>query len=194
MADIIQSYFQQHEALARQTVLELSPRIEQAGRTLCQSLAEGGKLMTFGNGGSASDAMHFAEEIIGRFQRTRRPLPAVCLNSDGPALTCIANDFGYENVFGRQVTALAQKGDVVVGISTSGNSENVLLGLRAAKAKSASTIALLGRGGGKIATEADLSLVVPQATAAHGVQEMHIVIIHLLCDIIDRWAAGEAEK
>jgi len=189
MADFIQSYFQDHTALAQRVSHELGPKILEVGNLLCTCFGNGGKVLTFGNGGSAADAMHLAEELIGRFQRTRRPLPASALCADGTALTCIANDFGYEELFARQVTALARPGDVVFGFSTSGNSENVLRGLRAAKEKSAITVALLGGDGGKAAKLPDHSFIVPGKLNSH-VQEMHIVIVHLLCEIVDRWAAG----
>jgi D-sedoheptulose 7-phosphate isomerase len=190
MADFIQSCIQNHLALTRKTAEELSPKILQVAQLLCDALGKGAKLLTLGNGGSAADAQHLAEEMMGRFQRPRRPLPAVCLTADGATLTCIGNDFGFEDVFGRQVLALANPGDVVIGFSTSGNSQNVVRGLAAAKQKSAITVALLGNGGGKIAAHADHALIVPD-TVAHRIQEMHILIVHLLCDIVDRWAAGD---
>jgi D-sedoheptulose 7-phosphate isomerase len=189
MADLIQSCIQEHLALARKVAEEFSPKILQVGQLLCDCLGRGGKLLTLGNGGSAADAQHLAEEMMGRFRRTRRPLPAISLTADGTALTCIANDFGFDDVFSRQVQALANAGDVVVGFSTSGNSQKVLRGLAAARQKSAITVALLGNGGGEIAAQADHCFVVP-ATAAERIQEMHILIVHLLCDIVDRWAAG----
>jgi D-sedoheptulose 7-phosphate isomerase len=189
MADFVQNYIQEHTAVAQRVAAELSTKIQQVGKLLCDTFASGGKLLTFGNGGSAADAQHLAEEMIGKFLRQRRPLPAVALTADGTALTCISNDFGYEEVFARQVRGLANRGDVVIGISTSGNSENVLRGLRAARERSATTVALLGSGGGKAAAEADHTLIVPASTSYH-IQEMHIVIVHLLCDIVDRWAAG----
>ena len=185
-----QSYIEQHTALANRVSAELLPKIVEVGNLLCQSFDRGGRLLTFGNGGSAADAIHLAEELIGKFLRDRRSLPATALCADGPAMTCIANDFGYADVFSRQVQALARPGDVVFGITTSGNSENVLRGLRAGKEKSAITVALLGRDGGKAASLADHSIIV-SANVTSLIQEMHILIVHLLCDIVDRWAAGE---
>jgi D-sedoheptulose 7-phosphate isomerase len=189
MDEFIQSYIQEHAALAQRVAGELAPKILQVGQILCAAFASGGKLLTFGNGGSAADAQHLAEEMIGRYLRDRRPLPAVSLNSDGMAMTCIANDYGFEEIFARQVRALANRGDVVIGFSTSGQSENVLRGLRAAREKSAVTVALLGRDGGKVAGEVDCALIVP-ATVTSRIQEMHVMIVHLLCDIVDRWAAS----
>jgi D-sedoheptulose 7-phosphate isomerase len=189
MSQFIQSYVNDHAALLQQVTQQLSPKILEVGKLLCDSFASGGRLLTFGNGGSAADAQHLAEEMIGKFLRTRRALAATALCSDGPAMTCIANDFGYAEVFARQVHGLARPGDVVVGFSTSGNSENVLRGLRAAKEKSAVTVALLGRDGGKAANEVNHAIIVPGKASSH-IQEMHVLIVHLLCDIVDRWAAG----
>jgi D-sedoheptulose 7-phosphate isomerase len=191
MADFIEAYIQRHAETAKKVADQLGPQIQQVGQILCDAFAAGKKVLTFGNGGSAADAQHLAEEMIGRFQRQRRALPAISLTSDGTALTCIANDYGFEEIFARQVTALASPGDVVVGLSTSGNSPNVLRALAAGKQKSAITVALLGRGGGKIAGQADHCLIVPHAVTANEVQEMHVMIVHLLCEIVDRWAAGE---
>lgn len=190
MADSITAYFDEHISLARRMAETLGPRIEKAGQLLCDSFGNGNKLLTLGNGGSACDSQHLAEEMIGRFKRARRPLPAVALTVDGAAITCIANDFSFEDIFSRQVTALAKPGDVVIGISTSGNSENVFRAMRAAKTNGAVTIALLGNSGGKIAAVVDHALVVPSTLTSH-IQEMHICIVHLWCDRVDRWAAGE---
>jgi D-sedoheptulose 7-phosphate isomerase len=190
MANDMQSYIGQHTALANRVSGELLPKIEGVGNLLCQTFERGNKLLTFGNGGSAADAMHLAEELMGKFLRDRRPLPATALCADGPAMTCIVNDFGYAEVFSRQVQALARPGDVVMGFSTSGNSENVLRGLRAGRDKSAITVALLGRDGGKAAPLSDHAIIVP-GNAASLIQEMHILIVHMLCEIVDQWAAGE---
>lgn len=189
MADSIQSALAEHLALARKVGEELSPKIAEVAAVLCDALGKGRKLLTFGNGGSAADSQHMAEEMLGRFQRDRGPLAAIALTADGTALTCIANDFGFEQIFSRQVTALANAGDVALGFSTSGNSQNVLLGLEAARRKSAITVALLGNGGGKIAAHADHALIVP-ARLPHRIQEMHILIVHLLCEMVDQWATG----
>ncbi len=190
MASNMQSYFEQHIAVAQRVSAELLPKIVDVGNLLCRTFEQGNKLLTFGNGGSAADAMHLAEEMIGRFHRERRPLPAIALCADGPSMTCIANDFGYADVFSRQVQALARPGDVVLGISTTGNSENVIRGLKAGTEKSAITVALLGCGGGKAAPLADHAIVIPTNVTSH-VQEMHIVSVHILCEIVDRWAAGQ---
>lgn len=158
--------------------------VEGLGSALADTLAAGGKLVACGNGGSASDALHFAGEIVGRFMTERRPLPAVTLNSDVATLTAIANDYGYDDAFARQARAHCGAGDLFVGISTSGNSENVLRAVRAAREKGARTAALLGRGGGKIAGEVDFPVVVPSDVTAC-IQESHIAIIHALCEMVD---------
>jgi D-sedoheptulose 7-phosphate isomerase len=191
MADFVETYIADHIKLAERITAELRTDILRVSELLCQTFSKGGKLLTFGNGGSAADAAHLAEEMIGRFLRDRRPLPAVSLVSDCTALTCIGNDFGFTEVFARQVTALANPGDLVVGFSTSGNSENVLRGLKAAREKGAITVAMLGRDGGKIAAVAEYPIIVRHPVTSL-VQEMHILIVHLLCDIVDRWAAGTA--
>jgi D-sedoheptulose 7-phosphate isomerase len=190
MPDLIGPWFAQHISVAQRVQNELAGQIQTVGEILIKSFAAGGKMITCGNGGSAADSQHFAEEMIGRFLRTRRAVPAISLTSDGTAMTCIANDFGYPEVFSRQVQALAKPGDVVVGFSTSGNSENVLRAMHAAKQNLATTVAMLGNTGGKIAPVAQHSIIVPSNITAH-IQEMHIVIVHILCDMVDRWAAGE---
>jgi D-sedoheptulose 7-phosphate isomerase len=190
MSELIQYYINDHAALLHRVAQQLSPKIEVVGTLLCESFAKGGRLMTFGNGGSAADAQHLAEELIGKFLRERRPLPATSLCADGTAMSCISNDFGYAEVFARQVRALARPGDVAVGFSTSGNSDNVLRGLHAAKEKGAIAIGLLGRDGGKAAAICDHTIIVPGALSSH-IQEMHVLIVHLLCDIVDRWAAAQ---
>jgi D-sedoheptulose 7-phosphate isomerase len=148
-------------------------------------LLGGGKLLSFGNGGSATDAMHLAEELVGRYRGDRRPLPAVCLNTDASALTCIANDFGYEAVFARQVTALARAGDVVVAFSTSGNSPSILRGLQAAREAGALTIGMLGKTGGEALALCDEAFVVPHENTAR-IQEMHTLALHLICERVER--------
>jgi D-sedoheptulose 7-phosphate isomerase len=151
--------------------------------------AGGGTLLTCGNGGSAAHALHLAEELIGKYSRPRDPIPAICLNADPTALTCIANDFGYDEVFARQVRALARPGDAVVGISTSGGSANVLAALRAAREAGALALGLLGRGGGDALGLCDHAVVVP-TDDAETVQEAHQVLVHLLVEGIEERATG----
>lgn len=151
---------------------------------IIDSIKNGHKIVLCGNGGSASDALHFAGEIVGRFQKERAAWPAVVLNADIASLTAIANDYGYENVFARQAEGHVQPGDIFIGISTSGNSENVLRAAVIAKNKNAITAALLGKDGGKIGKMVDFPLIVPCNVTAR-IQESHIMMIHIICEIIE---------
>jgi D-sedoheptulose 7-phosphate isomerase len=165
----------------------LLPLADDVARRLIESYEQGGRLYTFGNGGSAADAQHLAEELVGRFDRTRRPLPAQSLAVDGSAVTCIANDFSFEQIFSRQLEAFVRAGDVAVGFTTSGASPNVVLGLRTARERGATTV-LFG-GEGPASEHADVALVVPSRTTAR-IQEMHVLLLHLVLDRVDAWAAG----
>ena len=158
--------------------------ISLASERMIFTLKRGGKLVLCGNGGSASDAMHFAGELVGRFQRERKSLPAIVLNSDPVAMSSIANDFDYSEVFSRQVDAFIHEKDILIGISTSGNSENVIKAVEAAKRKRAYTIGLLGHEGGKIGDMADNSIIIPSNVTAR-IQESHILIIHIMCELIE---------
>lgn len=149
---------------------------------IAECIKDGGKLVICGNGGSASDALHFAGEIVGRFVKERKAWPAVVLNADVATMTAIANDYGYDEVFARQAEGHVKPGDVFIGISTSGNSENVYRATLKAKELGAKTAALLGKDGGKIAKEVDFPIIVHCNTTAR-VQECHINIIHILCEI-----------
>jgi len=163
----------------------LIPSLEVAGKQLIRALQQGKKILTCGNGGSATDALHLAEELTGRFEADRRALPAVCLAADLSALTCIANDYGFEEIFARQVEALGQVGDVFVGFSTSGKSENVLQALRRAKSGGLMTILITGKDGGPARDEADHCLIVPAHNTAR-IQEVHTLILHLWLEQIER--------
>jgi D-sedoheptulose 7-phosphate isomerase len=175
--------------LAKVKVLEtLVPDLVKAAALVSGSMARGGTWLLFGNGGSASDAQHLATEMTGRLHTVeRRGLPAIALTTDSSALTSIANDYSFETVFSRQVEALGRKGDVALGITTSGNSPNVLLGLAAAKARGMATLAFSGKGGGAVARArgVDLCLTVPTDFTPH-VQECHITLGHLLCFLVER--------
>jgi len=157
---------------------------------LIATFEAGSRVYTFGNGGSAADAQHLAGELIGRYLRERRPLPAVALSTDPSVLTCIANDYAFEEVFARQVTALAGPGDVVIGFTTSGRSANVIRGLAAAQARGARTVLFASGDGGPAAAHADLCLLAASDITAR-VQETHLLLLHLVSDGVDRWAAGE---
>ena len=150
-----------------------------------KAIRKGHKLVLCGNGGSASDALHFAGESVGRFIRERDAWPAVVLNADVATMTAIGNDYGYDDVFSRQAQAHCQEGDVFIGISTSGNSENVRRALEMAKSKGCKTAALLGKDGGIIGKIADIPLIVPCNTTAR-VQESHILLIHIMCELVER--------
>lgn len=178
----------EHAALV-QAMEGLLPKVERVARAVCDAFGAGHRLYTMGNGGSAADALHLAEELLGRFRRDRRPLPAGSFVADPTGLTCISNDYGWENVFARQAEGLVRKGDIVVGISTSGNSENVVRAMLMARQLGAVTIALTGATGGKLAGLADHLLNVP-STATARIQEMHILMIHLVCERIDDWVLG----
>lgn len=163
---------------------ELADQILATGQMLTDCLVSGGKVLAFGNGGSAAQADHFVGELVGRFQFTRRPLPAISLPGSPSLVTCIANDFGYAELFARQVEALASPGDVAVGLTTSGQSENVLRGLATARAAGIGSIALTG-GSGLNSVPADFQICVPSTSTAR-IQEVHILTIHIWCTMIDR--------
>jgi D-sedoheptulose 7-phosphate isomerase len=149
-----------------------------------KALEQGNKIFWCGNGGSASESSHLAVELIGRFKNNRRPLPSISLNSDTSAITCIANDFGYDEIFARQLEGLAKQGDVLVALSTSGKSENILRALRKAKVLGVTTIALLGKGGGEALNLADHAIVVDSGETAR-IQEIHLLIGHTFCEFAE---------
>jgi D-sedoheptulose 7-phosphate isomerase len=155
-----------------------------AAQAMSDALNAGRKLLVFGNGGSASDAQHMSAELVGRFQRERAALPAIALTVDTSILTSIANDYSYKQVFARQIEALGRPGDVVLGISTSGESPNVVAGLVAAKARGLKTIALTGRDGGSVGRAAEIHVNVPDENTAR-VQEVHRTLIHVMCEVIE---------
>ena len=159
--------------------------VEHFSELMAETLERGGLLMACGNGGSMCDAMHFAEECTGRFRKNRDALPALAF-SDPSHLTCIANDFGYDEVFAREVEAYGKKGDLLVALSTSGNSPNILRACEAAHAKGVSVVALLGQGGGQAAPLADVAIVVPLATTSDRIQELHIKILHIAIEAAER--------
>ncbi|MGW1343985.1 D-sedoheptulose-7-phosphate isomerase [Kribbella sp. NPDC002412] len=168
---------------------EQLPQVQAVAEELIRRLAVGGVLYTYGNGGSAADAQHLAGELIGRYLRERRPLPAVALIGDAAVVSCIANDYSYDDVFARQVTALVRPQDMVVGFSTSGTSPTVVKGLAAARANGACSVAFTSTRGKDLAAAADLAVVVPAEETAR-IQEMHVLALHLVSELVDRWAAG----
>ncbi len=162
----------------------LQEKIIDLAQVISKSLKNGGKIILCGNGGSASDAMHFAGEIVGRFQKERMAWPAIVLNADIATVTAIANDYGYDNVFARQMQGHAVSGDTFIGISTSGNTENVYRAVLEAKKAGLKTAALLGKDGGKIGEAVEYPLVIPCMITAR-IQESHILLIHILCELIE---------
>ncbi|MDD3294977.1 MAG: D-sedoheptulose 7-phosphate isomerase [Geobacteraceae bacterium] len=192
MSDIVRNCFAAHREVMESVERDLAPAILEVARTLMAVFRGGGKLLVMGNGGSASDAQHFAAEIVGRFRLERKALPAIALSTDTSILTAVGNDYGFDSVFLRQVEALAAQGDVVMGISTSGSSVNVLEALQLAREKGCLTIGLLGRDGGAIGKSADMALVVPARDTAR-IQEAHITIIHILCQLIEQGLFGDTD-
>ena len=163
---------------------QLESAVERAGESILACLGRGGKLLTCGNGGSAADALHLAEELVGRYDADRRALPAVCLNADVTALTCIGNDYGYDRIFSRQVEALGRPGDVLVGFTTSGNSPNVLAAFQTARTMDVRTVFLGGKNGGKAKGSCDHEIIVPSFTTAR-IQEVHTLILHQWLEAVD---------
>lgn len=186
----IRSQLQANRDVTSRIERELTPLIAEMAMLLTDTFRSGGKLMVMGNGGSAADSQHFAAEIVSRFRMERPGLPAIALSTDTSILTAIGNDYGFDVVFRRQVEALAKPGDMVVGISTSGNSTNVKMALELAREKGCRTIALLGRDGGSIKGVSDLALVVPSNDTPR-IQEGHIAIIHIVCDLVEKGMFGE---
>jgi len=175
----------EHTTLIRKIEETLPEKIAATVAALQDALAAGNKLLVMGNGGSAADSQHFAAEIIGRFKMERPALPAIALTTDSSILTAIGNDYGFDAVFSRQVEGLGRPGDVVFGISTSGNSPNVLAALSKARELGCRTVALLGRDGGTIKTVADISIIVPSDDTPR-IQEGHVTIIHIICDLLEK--------
>lgn len=191
----IHDHFQSAAQTAATAAERLAPGIEQAARLIVQALAEGNKLLACGNGGSAADAQHFASAMINRFEQERPGLAAIALTADTATLTSIANDHAYDQVFARQIKALGHPGDVLLAISTSGNSASVVLAAQAARARGIHVIALTGRSGGSLAeqmTDADVFLCAPAESTAR-IQEIHLLTIHCLCDAVDSVLLGVEE-
>ena len=185
MINGIKKQLQDHRALIDLLEREMAPLIAEMSSMISAALTNGNKLLVMGNGGSAADSQHFVAEIVGRFKMERKALPAVALSTDTSILTAIGNDYGFESIFSRQVEALAAHGDIVVGLSTSGNSPNVLKALNAARQRGCRTIGLLGKDGGSIKAVCDLALVMP-STDTPRIQEGHITVIHIVCDLVEK--------
>jgi len=184
LAKSLQEHLETFQALIGTTLHD----IERSGELICQALKSGHKLLICGNGGSAADAQHIAAELVGRYEKVRRSYPAIALTTDTSALTAVSNDFGFADVFARQVDGLAQAGDVLVAISTSGKSPNVLKAVDKAKEKGCTVIGLTGAGAEPLASACDIAVVVPSPRTSR-VQEAHITIGHLWCEMVDELLA-----
>lgn len=183
----IQAHFQESAELKLKAASLLAQPIEQAVELMFGALSNGNKILACGNGGSAADCQHFAAELVGRFERERLPLPALALTTDTSILTAVGNDYSFQEVFAKQVQAFGQSGDVLLALSTSGNSPNVLAAVEAALERDMRIVALTGKGGGaigKLLTDADVHICVPHDRTAR-IQEVHLLAIHCLCDGID---------
>ncbi len=185
MKNLIRSSLKEHRDLQEQVTEDLQEIIFRACAMVMQTIRQGRKILLCGNGGSAADAQHIASEMTGRFVTDRRGLPAIALTTDSSALTAVSNDFGFEQVFARQVEALAAEGDLLIGISTSGNSPNVLQAFAKARELNCTTLGLSGNNGGKFGSYCDLNIVIPSRNTAR-IQEMHILVGHILCQAVDR--------
>jgi len=185
MQSTIEFEFSEHLKTSQATLEYIAKPLEIAAKLCIDSLQGGGKILIFGNGGSAADAQHIAAEMVGRYKIERKGLAAIALTTDTSALTSIGNDYGYNHVFDRQVEALANEGDVAIGISTGGSSDNVISALRLAKDMGCKTVGFSGRDGGEMNTLCDINLIVP-AEDTPRIQEMHIVIGHTICHLIDQ--------
>ena len=184
MKAIIEFEFKEHLKTSKATMESITQALEIAANLCIKSLKNGGKILIFGNGGSAADAQHIAAELVGRYKMERKGLAAIALTTDSSAITCITNDYSYDYVFSRQLEALANSKDVVIGISTGGTSSNVIKGLMTARDLGCKTIGFSGRGGGNFNILCDINLVVPTDDTPR-IQEMHILIGHTICHLID---------
>src|SRR3989344_221322 len=181
---IIQGAFERHTGVVAESMQQIVPDVERSAAILVAALGRGKKVLVCGNGGSAADSQHFAAELVGRYKRERRAYPAIALTTDTSALTCIGNDYGFENIFKRQVEALGTKGDVLVALSTSGKSKNILAAIAEARKRNMKVIVLTGANGTGLARNADAAVVVPSTETAR-IQEIHELVYHSWCEYID---------
>ena len=183
--NLIKFHFKEHAFVLQSTSLNLINKLEKASSHLSKVLSNGKKIFWCGNGGSASDSVHLSAELIGRFKKNRIPLKSIALPNDPATMTCISNDFGFEKIFSRQIEGLGEHGDVLITITTSGNSKNILEAIKEAKRKKMKVISFLGKTGGKCKGKADLEFMIKSNSTAR-IQEMHILLGHILCDLIER--------
>ncbi|WP_456472565.1 D-sedoheptulose 7-phosphate isomerase [Methanocaldococcus sp.] len=181
----MKEYFEKSAKIKLKFIEENEKNLRKAIEIIVEALKNGNKVLICGNGGSAADAQHFAAEIVGRFKLERKGFPAIALTTDTSILTAIGNDYGFDKIFERQVEALGKKGDILVSISTSGNSENVIRAVNKAKEIGIFTIGLLGKGGGKLKDIVDLALIVPSNDTAR-IQECHLTIYHVICEEVEK--------
>ncbi|NGZ02800.1 MAG: phosphoheptose isomerase [Nitrospira sp. WS238] len=191
MQTVVLAAFADSAHVKQQFARDHADRIVQVATVLATAFNNGHKVLLFGNGGSSTDAAHIAAEFVGRYKKERAPLPAIALATDIAAITCIANDYGYEELFARQVRAHGRQGDIAIGISTSGNSPNVLKGITAARECGLTTVAWTGGTGGKLAGMVDYPFVVPSALTSR-IQESHITLGHVLCELVEDHLLGKA--
>lgn len=184
MQQTIKSELKSHLETINLVINTMDKQLEKASKLAIETLKNGNKILLFGNGGSAADAQHIAAELTGRYKTERKGLPAIALSTDTSALTAIGNDYGYDRVFDRQVEAIAREGDLLVGISTSGNSQNVINALKLGKEMGCKTLGLSGKSGGTMNTVCDINLIVPSDNTPR-IQEMHILFGHIICQTID---------
>ncbi|MFH0740195.1 MAG: D-sedoheptulose 7-phosphate isomerase [bacterium] len=190
MIEKIKKQFQDNIELHQQVISDICPKIEEVAKIIIQAYEKGNKVLLCGNGGSAADAQHIAAELVGRFKRERRGLPAIALTTDTSIITAISNDYWYELLFSRQVEALGGEGDVLIGISTSGNSINIVRAVERANFQKMTTIAFLGGEGGRLKDMAKFPIIV-SGKSSDRIQEVHILIAHIICDLIDEFFSAK---
>jgi len=181
---MVLNWLEEHIEVAER-LKDLIEEIGEGGNLMAQTILQGGKILLFGNGGSASDAQHIAAELVGRYKRERPGLPAVALTTDTSILTAVGNDYAFKEIFARQVEGLGRKGDLIIALSTSGNSPNVIAGVEKGLEIGLKVVTLTGKGGGKLGKMGDINIIVPSQNTPR-IQEMHILIGHMMCEIVDQ--------
>lgn len=190
---MIREAFEEHSEVLEKVQTALMDELERVSEMAAACLREGGKILVLGNGGSAADAQHFAAELVGRFERQRRPLPALALTVNTSTITAVSNDFGFDHVFERQVEALAQEGDLLIAISTSGESENVVAAAKKARARGCPVVGFTGESGGRLGQLTDVLIAVPSTTVAR-IQEIHEICLHALAAWLEGSLTGEEDQ